>query len=344
MFPRFAALAITLLLPLAARAQSSSSSGSDPLEGWGLKAPDFTLTDSRGRKVSRADLAGKVWVAHFFFTECTAGCSQTTDNMAWLQKALADCPDVVLVSFTLNPRTDTPEKLREYAGRWQVKPDRWLFLTGDPGTMAALVKDGFKQGFVEKPDALPGVRIEHPWRVILVDRSGTMRGFIRDGRDMEEVRRLERRARQLSGGSLRAVLPAVNASLNATCAVLLVAGFLAIRARRVTLHVVCMLIALGVSVLFLACYLYYHFVVLDGTPTGFKGEGLIRPVYFAVLLSHTVLATAVAPLALITVYLGLRGRLQRHVGLARWTLPLWLYVSVTGVLVYWMLYHLYPPA
>jgi uncharacterized membrane protein YozB (DUF420 family) len=104
-----------------------------------------------------------------------------------------------------------------------------------------------------------------------------------------------------------------------------------------------MLSALAVSAVFLTCYLYYHFVVLDGKPTRFTGEGWVRPLYFGVLLSHTLLAAAVAPLAVITTVLGLRDRLQRHVRLARWTLPLWLYVSVTGVVVYFMLYHLYPP-
>jgi uncharacterized membrane protein YozB (DUF420 family) len=137
-------------------------------------------------------------------------------------------------------------------------------------------------------------------------------------------------------------LPSVNATLNGTSAVLLTLGYAAIRRRRVRLHQACMLTALGVSAAFLACYLYYHFVVKNGRPTPFTGEGWVRATYFAILLSHTVLAAVVAPLALATAYLGLRGRLVRHVRLARWALPIWLYVSVTGVVVYWMLYRLYP--
>lgn len=138
-------------------------------------------------------------------------------------------------------------------------------------------------------------------------------------------------------------LPSVNAFLNGLSAILLVAGYRAVRNRRIVLHQTCMLTALGVSVLFLASYLYYHFRVKAGQPTPFSGQGWARPLYFTILLTHTVLAAVAAPLALVTAYLGLRGRLARHVRIARWTLPIWLYVSVTGVVVYWMLYHLYPP-
>jgi putative membrane protein len=139
-------------------------------------------------------------------------------------------------------------------------------------------------------------------------------------------------------------LPALNAVLNGTCALLLITGYGLIRRRQVLAHQVCMLTALAVSAAFLASYLYYHLVVRRGEPTRFVGPEAVRAFYLAVLLSHTVLAVAVAPLALVTAYLGLTGQLGRHVRLARWTLPIWLYVSVTGVVVYWMLYRLYPPS
>jgi uncharacterized membrane protein YozB (DUF420 family) len=137
-------------------------------------------------------------------------------------------------------------------------------------------------------------------------------------------------------------LPSVNATLNGTSAILLVAGYVAIRMRKVRIHKACMLTALSVSMVFLASYLYYHFVVRGGKPTAFTGEGGVRVVYLAVLGSHTLLAAVTAPLAIITAYLGLRDRVEKHRRIARWTLPIWLYVSVTGVVVYWMLYHLYP--
>jgi uncharacterized membrane protein YozB (DUF420 family) len=142
-------------------------------------------------------------------------------------------------------------------------------------------------------------------------------------------------------------LPALNAVLNSISAVLLASGYIAIRGRRVTLHVTCMLGALAVSALFLGSYLYYHIAVQRGKPTYFSDQAPGAPVwvayvYYGLLLSHILLAMAVLPLALVTAYLGLSGRLKRHVAIARWTLPLWLYVSVTGVVVYWMLYRLYP--
>ncbi len=135
-------------------------------------------------------------------------------------------------------------------------------------------------------------------------------------------------------------LPSVNATLNGTSALLLMAGYSAIRGRKIRLHKICMLTALAVSTIFLASYLYYHFVVREGRPTPFTGEGGIRYVYFAVLGSHTLLAVVTAPLAIYTANLGIRNRLEKHRRIARWTLPIWLYVSITGVVVYWMLYRL----
>lgn len=134
-------------------------------------------------------------------------------------------------------------------------------------------------------------------------------------------------------------LPAVNATLNATSALLLIAGYFFIRRRKIFAHRDCMLCALVVSTLFLVSYLTLRYYA---GMTRFTGQGWIRPVYFTILFSHTVLAAGVVPLALVTVSQSLRGRFDRHVRIARWTLPLWLYVSVTGVLVYWILYHLYP--
>jgi uncharacterized membrane protein YozB (DUF420 family) len=141
-------------------------------------------------------------------------------------------------------------------------------------------------------------------------------------------------------------LPSVNAVLNATSALLLVTGYKAIRARRVPLHKACMLSALGVSAVFLASYLYYHFVVKAGQPTYFSDRAPDAPrwagwLYKAILSTHTLAAIVAAPLALFTAWQGLRGNLKRHVRVARWTLPIWLYVSITGVVVYWMLYRLY---
>lgn len=139
--------------------------------------------------------------------------------------------------------------------------------------------------------------------------------------------------------SLASILPGVNAALNALSAALVVSGYLCIRRGKVAAHKRCMLSALVVSGLFLLGYLTLR--VVAGM-TRFTGEGWIRPVYFAILSSHTVLAALIVPLVFVTVIRALRGDFDRHVRIARWTLPLWLYVSVTGVLIYWLLYHLYP--
>jgi uncharacterized membrane protein YozB (DUF420 family) len=132
-------------------------------------------------------------------------------------------------------------------------------------------------------------------------------------------------------------LPALNAILNATSAVLLSLGFMFIRRKNVTAHQVCMVAAFCVSTVFLISYLTYHYY--HGS-TSFTGQGWMRPVYFSILISHTVLAAATVPLVLITLARALRGRFDRHKRIARWTFPIWVYVSVTGVVVYWMLYQL----
>jgi uncharacterized membrane protein YozB (DUF420 family) len=132
-------------------------------------------------------------------------------------------------------------------------------------------------------------------------------------------------------------LPTVNAALNGASALLVVTGYAAIRRRRIALHRACMLAAVATSILFLVCYLVHHARV-GSVP--YRGAGVARAAYFAILLSHTVLAAAVVPLVAVTVARALRSRFEAHVRLARWTLPIWLYVSVTGVVVYLMLYRL----
>ena len=130
-------------------------------------------------------------------------------------------------------------------------------------------------------------------------------------------------------------LPLVNAVLNSTSAVLLTLGFASIRTNRVALHRGFMCGAFATSTVFLVSYLTYHFLA-GSTP--YAGVGWMRTLYFSILLSHTVLAAAVPPLAVVTIYLALRGRFTAHKRLARWTWPVWMYVSVTGVVIYLMLY------
>ena len=129
--------------------------------------------------------------------------------------------------------------------------------------------------------------------------------------------------------------PALNACLNATSALFISSGWFFARRHRVTAHKACMVAALVASTVFLVSYLAYHAQIGS---KHFPGQGWVRPVYFAILLTHTVLAVVIVPLVLRSAWLGARGRIDAHRRLARVTAPLWLYVSVTGVVVYWMLY------
>lgn len=132
--------------------------------------------------------------------------------------------------------------------------------------------------------------------------------------------------------------PALNASLNGASAVLITTGRVLIGRKKIQLHRACMIAAVATSTLFLASYLYYHAHVGS---VHFPGQGWVRPAYFALLLSHTVLAMVVVPLVVLSLIAGLSGRFDRHRRIARWTFPIWLYVSITGVVVYVVLYQVY---
>ncbi len=322
---------------------------------------DFTLTDQDGRTVRPSDpaLAGKVWIASFIFTHCTGPCPLVTATMARLQGEFADQPDVRLLTFTVDPENDTPKVLKKYAASFGADPKRWLFLTGPEADVYRLENEGFHVGAAKNPDAhaSPGDAVSHSTFLAVVDRHGVVRGYFDGAPDLaagessrlfeEDQRRLhDKVAALLREGQSTEFFPPLNAALNAAAGVLLLIGYAAIRRRLVRLHVACMLSALAVSAVFLTSYLYFHIAVRHGVPTKFAEQWPSAPPwlgwsYYALLLTHTALAAVTAPLALVTAYLGLRGRLARHVRIARWTLPIWLYVSATGVVVYWMLYRLY---
>src|SRR6266545_80905 len=135
------------------------------------------------------------------------------------------------------------------------------------------------------------------------------------------------------------ILPHLNATLNASSFILLTSGYYFIRRGRVLAHKRCQLSALTASILFLISYVVYH---LHHGATRFPGQGIARPVYFTILTTHTILAIVIVPFVIITLRRALRRDFLRHRAIARWTLPMWMYVSITGVIVYLMLYHLYP--
>ena len=141
------------------------------------------------------------------------------------------------------------------------------------------------------------------------------------------------------------IFPHLNASLNAMSGVFLLLGFRFILKKQVANHRACMITASGISALFLISYLTHHSIrtyYFGLGPTKFTGEGLARPVYFTILTSHTILAALVAPFVILTLYRGLKANFEKHRRIARLVFPVWLYVSITGVIVYIMLYHLYP--
>ncbi len=314
----------------------------------------FQMTDQLGRTVTDADFKGRVWIAGFIFTGCPLSCPRITEALAELQKTVKRT-DVVLVAVSVDPEHDTPEVLRRYAESAHADADRWRFLTGTKEELRRVENSFLTQSVFDPNEPDPGLAIAHSNRLMLVDRAGKVRGAYlcveetvdEEGKpagtfqiDQRELRRLARDAEDLAADSLLplSVLPTINAILNGSSAILLIAGFLFIRGRLVVPHAACMLSAVVVSTLFLASYVYYHF---HHGATRFTGEGLVRPVYYAILLSHTVLAAVVVPLVLWTLYRAARRQFDRHARIARWTLPIWLYVSVTGVVIYVLLYHIY---
>jgi protein SCO1/2 len=335
----------------------------EPLPDHGTVG-DFAFTEPDGKKVTNEDLLGKVWVASFVFTRCTGGCPQVSKTVQRLHKDLTAYPDIHFVTFTVDPEHDTPKVLAKYASDLGANPERWLFLTGKEADIYKLMHDSFHLHAEQNKgkERTPGNEVAHDTKLVLVDQAGHIRGYY-DGMPDKRlptaeaekehhttIRKLERDATSLTqphAWYLPEDFPRFNATLNALAFALLLLGFGAVRRRQFTFHKVCMLTALFVSAVFLTSYLYYHLAIKHGQPTYFSEQAVGAPawmsyVYHTILISHTVLAVVVAPLALYVAYLGLRDRFKRHAALARWTLPLWLYVSFTGVVVYVLLYRLYP--
>jgi protein SCO1/2 len=301
---------------------------------------DFRLTERSGRAVGSAELADDVWIAAFIFTRCPSSCPRISSVMKGLQGKLAGT-GVRLVSISVDPARDTPEVLARYADALGADPNRWWFLTGPKPAVYELILERFHvpvRDASEAERAAGAEDVAHSAKLALVDRGNRVVGYF-DAESGDEVADLVARARRLDNVWAH-LLPTLNATLNGLCAVVLVLAWAAIRAGRVRLHAAGMVAALVLSALFLASYLLYHFVVVRGSMP-FRGVGRpIRVAYFTILLSHTALAIATVPLVALTVLRAARRRFDRHVPIASLTLPIWLYVSITGVVVYLMLYRL----
>jgi protein SCO1/2 len=310
--------------------------------GKGYDLGQFQFTERSGRKVTEADLADDVWVASFVFTRCPLSCPKLSKVVSDLQHGPLARSSVKFVSISVDPDFDTPEVLSSYAKTLDADPDRWLFLNGPKAATYDLILKKFHLSVVENSASDPKEGVEaiaHSDRLVLVDRGNRVIGVFASG-DREAVGRLVALAKQRNGlarGWVRG-LPAVNATLNGSCALLLALGWFFIRSGRWRGHAVCMSLGVVVSAVFLGCYLVYHYYVGS---VGFRGVGGLRLAYFTILISHTILATfGVVPLVSLTLIEALRRKFDRHARIARVTFPIWMYVSITGVVIYLMLYQL----
>jgi protein SCO1/2/putative membrane protein len=296
--------------------------------------PAFSLVERSGRPATLASLAGHAWVADFIFTRCGGVCPAMTARMARLRRELP--PGVHLASFSVDPGHDTQQVLRRYADDVKAGPE-WLFVTGPQADLYALATQGFKLEAFEVPPGEAQAGGDGPFlhssKFALVDRSGQVRSYY-DSTDEGAMGRLVRDVERLEAGPATR-LPALNAGLNALSALLLATGYVLIRSGRREAHRRAMLAALACSTLFLASYLVHH---AHAGSVAFQGQGRARAMYFALLASHVLLAATILPLALVTLSRALGERLEAHRRIARVTLPIWAYVSVTGVVIYWLLY------
>jgi len=308
-----------------------ASAGAPPRYG---EVPAFSLTAHDGSSFTRETLRGQVAVVDFIFTRCTGTCPAMTTQMALMQAAAP--AGTRFVSFTVDPQFDTPEVLSRYARDHRAR-EGWWFVTGAASSLYTLATQGFSLMAMELPEderkATDDGPFLHSSKLVLLDSNAWIRGYY-DSEDPVARRRLLRDAARLGPYG---VLPRVNASLNAASAILLLCGYFLVRSGRRPAHRNCMVGALLSSVLFLTSYLDYHAHVGS---VRFPAEGALRTCYLAILASHTVLAAAIVPLVALTVTRAARARFDAHRRIARLTLPLWGYVSVTGVVVYWMLYQL----
>ena len=361
---------LTLAMVRGGAESSAPAPAGQDLEAADKRIGAFSLVERSGERVTDATLADRVWIASFIFTRCKLSCPRITSVMKGLQARLADAgADVTLVSISVDPDYDTPEVLSEYAGTFGADPERWLFLTGPRDETLDLIQKKFLLTAMRNPSpAADGSDEEviHSDRLVLVDRDRLV--GIYDSNDPKALDALIRKAKRLGLPSWVRAMPPINASLNGLSGLLVLLGWSSIRRRsgaaelamatgaaeaatgvRARLralrvspaargHALAMGAAVLVSTAFIGCYLTYH--ALAGS-TRFPGAGFSKWLYLTILPSHSVLAALAAlPLVIVSLLRALRGDFEAHLRSARVALPIWLYVSVTGVVIYWMLYQL----
>jgi protein SCO1/2/putative membrane protein len=276
------------------------------------------------------------------------------------------------VTITVDPEYDTVEQLKKQADVFQVDPDRWLFVTGPKDKVYDLIQKGFKQAAWENvgTDKKPGMEFAHSLNMVQVDANGVIVGKY-DGRSEDEIETLAKvlegkkpvpaankpaaitteKPKTVAGAAPDrgpvpewvTRLPGTNAMLNTLAFLLLIGGRSAIRVGNVRLHSKLMIYAFVTSMVFLASYLTYHGALRHYTGEGsrkYAGEGILRPFYYTILVTHVILAALVPFGAIAAISLALRKKFDAHKRLVKFVYPLWVYVSVTGVVIYLMLYQL----
>lgn len=313
----------------------------------------FEWTDQHGQKVTLDRLKGSPWIACFFFTRCSVSCPQLMQAMLQLQARIRN-PDIKLVAFSVQSSHDTVAVLHAYAEKLGADPQRWLFLTGDQESMHRFIQNNFLASVAFDPQLPPDVQVSHSNRFYIVDGQGSLRYHREVVSSVDpmsnrppftihanELRWVQLHAIDLvfDGGIGISDLPRINALLNGTALLLLLLGGMLIRLKQRGWHAATMISAFMVSSLFLTSYLTYHAFAGD---TPFPHQGTVRWMYLSILISHVFLAIVIVPMILVVLYSAYRGAWRRHRRWARWTWPLWVYVSMTGILVYYFLYELFP--
>jgi protein SCO1/2 len=310
--------------------------------------------------------------------QCPAMCAKIRGLIKELEQEKGKFPyDTRFVSITVDAEHDTPKNMKGFAEIYSPDPKAWLFLTGSKDEVSKLIHDGFKVPFWKEKFPMPGMEFAHDMNMIHVDADGKIQGRY-DGRVDESFQDLklvlqgrretaDERKPAAPGTKLpengvsitttppaefaadRPPLPAwverlptTNAALNSLATMLLMTGLMSIKAGKVELHKRLMTTAFVVSIAFLGTYLTYHFALKHYTGASskrFSGDGTVLIVYRTILVTHIILAAVVPVLASITLYRGYREQWVAHKRIAKITFPIWLYVSVTGVIIYWMLYH-----
>ena len=336
---------------------------------------EFSFTDRTGKTITNEDLKGKPFVCDFIFTRCLDTCPIITKKMRELADEL-EGKGIQFVSFTVDPKHDTVEVLDQYAQTRDADRDYWYFLTGNRSELYELIRSSFLVAVVENFNSVQGYEFAHSERFFHVDETGKILGsyYAIDNEqflalkkvlkeDLPTPKRYQffhtkkihdepKKAETLPDGKVEKSgiappwvkkMPLVNTTLNGFAGFLLIIGVLAIKMKMPEVHKKIMLAAFGVSVAFLICYLSYHFGLHYYTGESskkYEGAGLIRYVYYSILITHVILAAFVPVLAIITIHKGIRKNWRSHHKWAKVTFPVWLYVSITGVIIYLMLYRI----